>query len=90
MERTTKLDMYNYHFVKQQETIIGISIVSDGQNSIDLADIGTELNQSNNSIYCEGHYLKAKTLLSNNDPVMNKTHIYIPVTEVDKFGGDTK
>lgn len=81
IKRTAKLDSYDYDFKEHKNTIYAILITLDGYNSVEVADIVTDINVADGHIYVEGHYFKMMGINTEADIVTRTTRILINVTE---------
>lgn len=54
--RYTKLDNYNYEFIEYDGKIETIRIHVTGISDVDIADIASDINDSDGNIYVERHY----------------------------------
>lgn len=57
MMHTVSLDMYDYDFVMDGHTVKSVVINVTGNTDVTIADIASEITNSENNIYVEGYRL---------------------------------
>lgn len=73
IERTTKLDMYDYDVIENNGETLVIRVLFQRHNSVALADLVTELNATDMFIYASGKYFKVLDISSHNDIQSDQT-----------------
>lgn len=81
-EKTAKIDFWNPVKAEKSSNSIVWYFVFDTVNSIDEADIATEINGANGFIFYEGKYYKLDRIVSKNDLMCNQSHVEIYAKKV--------
>ena len=81
-ERYAKLDNYNYKLYYVNDRVNYVYIKVDRTNSVEIADIATEVNGAEGNIYVEGHYLKFVDMKVEHDNTTREVFLRIAVREV--------